>query len=304
MKKRMLEIVKPDPFYANSAQAQKPIVYINASSVEVIQSCMRKAQYLLNEELIKDSGSSDAQAFGTGIHAGLAYFYSKLPSLRDFNDMVAAFENEAGQIRGVPDDDKRSIANGRKILKGYFDTYKDDPWVVYTDEEGAFVERKFELHYADCADYSVYVHGTIDAILLNTDTGELAVVDHKTASTLGESFFQGVKPRTQFALYSWAANQLGVTTGSFMLNGIQVAKTKTQFARVMATYVKEDFEELKASVLESVDRYWKAKQSDKWPMSAQSLTCSAFGKCSFLEICQAPKANKQFVKESLYGKKQ
>jgi hypothetical protein len=293
--KRMLSIHAPDPYYA--VQKVNKTIYINASSASVIQECMRKAHYLLERDLRSSFDESEAQIFGTAIHAGLAKLYSNPPGSRVLSDVLDAFsayENRLVQAEGT----KRSAANGRKILEEYFKVYKEDPWIGYTDSSGAFIERPFEIQFGETAGYQVVVFGTIDAILQNVETGELVVCDHKTTSTLGTNFYQQVKPRLQFALYAWAMRSSLLPIRSVMMNGIQVAKTKQEFARVFADYGPDEDAELRMTIYDVVNRYLTAVSTQTWPMSTSN--CAQWGGCQYHEICSAKAAQREYVIQSNY----
>lgn len=294
--KRMLSIQSPDPYYSPDKTTKK--VFINASSVTVIQECLRKAHYLLERNLSASSDESEAQTFGSAIHAGLAVFYSHRPSDRVLADVINAFDAYGDRLSGSQGT-KRSVENGRKILEGYFSTYKDDPWVTYQDSSGPFVERQFELPFGRVGGYDITVFGTIDAVLRNIETGEIAVVDHKTTSSLGDQFYKQLKPRLQFAMYSWAVRSMGIPAKSFMMNGIQVAKTKQEYVRLFADYGPDDDEELRIAVSDAVTRYLWATGNKIYPMTTGA--CASYGGCQYHEICSARANQREFVIQSKYG---
>jgi hypothetical protein len=261
--------------------------YINSSSIEIINTCLRKAQYSLERNLRRET-ESDALVFGTAIHAALAAFYN---GQRDLDYIQKIFEHEAAPLAHL-DNDKRSIANGKKILERYVATYRDDPWTVYYDDKGPFIERSFELPF-----YGIFLHGTIDCILKNTETGELVVCDHKTTSTVSD-LINRVKPNIQFSIYAWAANQLGIPVNRVMVNGIQVAKTKSDFVRVFTERSTEDFEEMKQSVFDAKERFLKAKELKVFPQNSGS--CSNWGGCPYLEICQTGSEHRETMIKQIY----
>lgn len=296
--KRMLSIQAPDLYYASEPTINEKTIYINASSVDVIQSCLRKSHYLIERNLKRSGDESEAQLFGSAIHAGLAVFYGCDPGSRVLSDVLDAFMAYESRLQGAAGT-KRSVENGRKILEEYFKIYAADPWVSYVDASGPFVERSFEVPFGRVGNTRVVAFGAIDAILKNTETGELVVCDHKTTSTLGSQFYQQVKPRTQFGLYSWAARAMGIPTKSVMMNGIQVAKTKTEFARVFADYGPEEDNELRLTIYDAATKYMSAVGSQIFPMSTSQ--CSSWGGCQYHEICSAKAAQREYVIQSIYG---
>ena len=274
------------------------VFYINSSSVDLIQSCRRKAYYALERNL-RGGDESEAQLFGTAIHKAMEAFYGahiengvRQLTLEQFQD---AFVDAAVQGLGhLPESDKRSIANGKKILEKYWSIYQNDPWQVVRDESGPVVERKFELSLTP----SIILHGQIDCLLQNVETKEIVVCDHKTSSSLGSDFLNRIKPNIQFSIYSWAAHKLGFSVNRVMVNGIQVAKTKIDLLRIFTDRTKEDFEEMWQTINESVELYKNSQKRDIWPINSSS--CSSWGGCQYRDICSLNKAFRETAIEQIY----
>lgn len=274
------------------------VFYVNASSVDIINTCPRKAEYALLRGMRKED-ESEALVFGKAIHAALETLYRADPAKRSLSDMIAAFEAAGASLASVPETEKRSLSNGVKILNRYFASYASDPWVIYSDDKGPFVERSFELPFKTHNKFtSVFVHGQMDAVMQNTETGELVVVDHKTTSTVSD-LINRVKPNLQFSLYAWAANQMGLKVSRVMVNGIQVAKTKSDFLRIFTDRGPDDFAELDLSLTHAIEQYDKFSAADAWPMNTSS--CSNYGGCQYLGICQLDKSLKENAIRAQYG---
>lgn len=275
-------------------------VWINSSSADIIQTCRRKAYYSLHLGVRPATEESTALLFGTAIHKALEAFYRQHPESRKLEDCVDAFMASAaqGKLAELPADDKRSIKNGQKIVEKYFQVYQADPWVTVMDSDGPVVERSFEIQ---AENYRwLRIHGQIDCLLKNVETGEIVVCDHKTSSSLGTDFMNRVKPNLQFSTYAWAANKMGFPVKRVMINGIQVAKTKTDLVRVFTERTKEDFDEMLQTYLDSTDLYFKSRQDEKWPLN--STACSHWGGCQYREVCSLPVAHRRNALEVLAGK--
>ena len=287
--KRMMEIDK---------RFDDPVYKINSSSADIIHTCRKKAYYALNLG-VRPKTESTALMFGSALHSGLEAFYASEASKRDFDAVIDAFVARAAATKLVelPEDDKRSIKNGKKILAAYWKTYSDDPWVTVFDKTGPLVERSFEYK----ADYyeGLYIHGQIDAILRNTETGEVVVVDHKTSSSLGTDFMNRIKPNLQFSAYAWAANKMGLKVSRVMVNGIQVAKTKTDLVRVFTERTVADFKEMEETFFEARRLYDYSATYNVWPLN--SLACSNWGGCPYKEVCSLPPQYRDNALEVLSG---
>lgn len=285
-------------------------VKINYSSLSILNTCMRKAHYQLDQQLVSRE-ESEALTFGKGVHKALESWYqapeevrADLPSgLRsklgleilgqpqgDHPAFVAVreFAQEAHTLAGLPDDNRRSLLNGSKILAEYFVRYSDDGLSVVSDKDGPIVERRVEFDIHEDAKLKVTYFGTIDAILKNSKTGIVCVVDHKTTSALGTQFFQRIKPNHQYTGYVWGAQQvLGIDTQLFLVNGIQVVKTKQSFARQFTERTPEDFMELRWAVVRAVESYLVARETGIWVQNAPD-PCTNWGGCAFGKVCEVP----------------
>ena len=306
-------------------------VRINYSSLELIQTCLRKAHYSLNRKLRQDK-ESEALAFGSSIHKALEYWYQldvserELPrSLEEDAKMLAAghaLDEPArhGALEAIrqfvlcrqhvlaflPDNDKRSLMAGVALLKAYFKHYANDGFVVAKDANGAaLVERFCSARMYDTPHLKIDYFGTVDCVLQNTQTGMLMVADHKTTAALGKEFYDRCKPNPQYTGYVWLAREaLGIDTRLFMINGIQVAKTKTEFARQITDRTDEDFQELRSSVVHRVSEWIRLTEHDShhYPMTAPN-PCSMYSGCTYRKVCEVPDSLKENVIQALFTAK-
>lgn len=317
--KRMLE-VKELP---NGKQE----VHINFSSLSVIHDCLRKSQYLLLRKLKADT-ESEATLFGTAIHKALEHWYTLPESLRELSEKdlkladtlinvqdeaqsyegalesIRQFSLKAQPLQWLGDGDKRSIHNGIKILKAYFKHYLNDGLEVVHDAKGPIVEREVEFKLYEDPMVIIYYHGTIDMVVRNKISGHVMVADHKTTAALGSQFYNRIKPNHQYSGYVMAAQKcLGLDTNLFLVNGIQVAKTKAEFARQTTDRNQEDFNEFTAAVVAGVYSILGAKESDNFPMSAPN-SCTNYGSCPYLDICSSPASLRETIIQSKYSEQQ
>lgn len=278
MKKRMLEI----------DEANKKI-FINSSSVDIISTCRRKAEYILKRNAVKNTETS-SQAFGTAIHKALACYYSE-PN-RDQETVrksLNQFESDSHSFATF-NDTKRTYEIGHKILNNYFQVYKDDPFVTISDQNGLMIEREFEKYLFSYDGYDVYYFGTIDMAVRDKNTSEVFLMDHKTSVSLGADFHARHKVSNQMTGYVWALNEcFGLACNTAIINGIQVAKTVQGTIRIMIPVHKDQIEEWKLSVKDAVRQYLFSLSMQHFPMAANSA-CGQWGGCQFLDICSTPAA--------------
>lgn len=300
---------------------------INFSSLNLIHECLRKADYVLNRNLKKEDESS-ALTFGTAIHKALETWYglpvkeraldASADTKRDIEMLSAGYTLDASRtgaleairqfvisassLRSLDDGDKRSIENGIKILQAYFKQWADDKLEVVRDAEGKPMTELFlESVLLDTPALQITFFGTIDAILRHTETSHTFIADHKTTSALGTPFFNRIKPNHQYTGYLWLARQNKIVdTNLFLVNGVQVAKTKCEFARQVTERDESDYEEFKEVVIQGVETYLRALQASSFPMYAPN-PCSNYGACQFLDVCSSPKQLRENILQAKFG---
>lgn len=316
--KRMLDISKTED--------GRDLISINFSSLSIINDCMRKAQYSLLRKL-KNNIEAESLTFGKAIHKALEHWYTLPTNLRQLTekesiiadtligspvlkkentydtalDSINEFIVTAEALKFRDSEDKRSLGNGIKILKAYFKHYANDGLEVLRDEKGLpYIEKECEFTIHEDDEKVIVFHGTIDIILKNSLSKQIFIADHKTTAALGSAFYNRIKPNHQYTGYILAAQKcLGIKTDSFLVNGIQVAKTKCEFARQSTERNEEDFAELKNSVVEAVERMLKAIKNENFPMNSPNA-CNNFGSCQYYDICSSPKQLKETIIKSKY----
>lgn len=305
----------------------RDLVEMNFSSLTVINDCLRKAEYMLLRNLRAET-ESEALTAGKAIHKALEHWYTLPPQYRQLTDVenemadtliasplkepsqpyetaldsINEYVKAAESLRWLGAEDKRSINNGVKILKAYFKHYADDGLEVLRDASGKpYIEREVEFIMHEDGEKVIKFHGTIDIILKNVISGQIFVADHKTTAALGSSFYNRIKPNHQYTGYIWAAREcLGVNTDSFLVNGIQVAKTKSEFARQPTQRNEEDFQELKLAMIEASERIIKARDSGLFPQNSPS-SCNTYGVCPYYDLCSVPKGLRETIIKAKYG---
>ncbi len=307
-------------------------VRVNSSSLSIMQECWRKTDYSLVRGL-KSNLESPATLFGTATHKGLEVFYlgkrkeRKIPARNyettlqmigcgtwdpDWEEYLVfraarAFTEKAQPLRGIPDGNKRSIGTGIWMLEHYFRQYIDDPFTVMELNGEPLVEYKFTLPIYESADLYIETFGQIDVVLKNEVTGVILPGDHKTTSILGQQFYQRLNPNHQYTFYTWACNDvLKLETESFLVNALQVKEppktsrgSPPQFARQVTTRTREDFEDLRLTIIDSVKTFLEKKKNNFFPMSTPG-PCANYGGCQYIDVCGAPKSLRENIISAKY----
>lgn len=300
---------------------------INYSSYALMNLCKRKAHYALERKLISNH-ESPATLFGRAIHGALEVWYcaprdSRRSASAECDDSVALMESGqeplqhgrcvrcAAQARfleiseplkHLEPSDKRSRRAGTAILDAYFDHYADDPFTVLCDSIGPVSERRLELVLAEESDSRVVFFGSMDCALKNERTGHIVLVDHKTTSSLGLDFISRINPSAQFRGYmaAFRAAYPQFDTRTFMVNGIQVAKTKQSFLRQFVEIDDGAIAEWREAMLDSAYDFWARSQAGgPYPLVA-SDACSSWGSCQYRSICEVPSTLREGIIKAQY----
>lgn len=286
--------------------------------------------YVLSQGWKPKSGSSPL-IFGSAIHEALEVFYLhprkergeipanfeeiaqtiphgyEPPSKHFLYDCVKAFVGAAESLKALPDTDKRSLTSGIWMLTKYFQTYFNDTYVTYSDDQGPCIERTFETPLIDVPNLKVILFGTIDFVLRNELNGHVLPGDHKTSSQMGGDFLNRIKPNHQYTGYLIGAQRvLGLQTQDFLVNGIQVKSRPLTarggpptFTRQITNRTPLDIAEFTDVVEWNVRSYLAWQERNVWPLGNVDA-CSMWGGCGFLDVCSAHNQLRNNILESKY----
>jgi len=258
---------------------------IDYTMLSTFLRCKRRYYYRMVRNLVGKKPPTAAE-FGRCIHMALDDWYKS-------KDDKKAIEIFANAFKEDPEDDKRTIAIGTKMLEIYFSQYANQNITVLASE------LSFDLPTP--AHESIRYIGRIDKII--EWDGAVYVMDHKTTSRLGFTFFYKIKPNMQFVGYVWAAQQLGQDRCSgVVLDALLVAKglltssaraKLTPVARDIATYSVDDIAEWKEDVASLLDDIAGCYQKDKWCRNTEG--CTDFVECPYRRICKEDRAIREAI---------
>lgn len=254
------------------------IITFSGSSLSDL-SCHRKAYYKHELGIVPESGT--AAKFGTAIHYALAEYYKTPWAARSVELLIKAFTYKWDEVKPDSDDELRNISTAIKILTEYEKTFNgDERYKVYCDDQGPFVERTFDVAFLP----GINITGTIDLVVEDTFSGDLLVMDHKTSRSLGQEFINKHRMSAQFAGYCFAVSALtGRNVDRYIVNGIQVAKTKQTIFRLVGDISSYQ----KSLYMADVEFKVKNYVNDSLKVRALDSQCSAYGGCPFLDACSA-----------------
>jgi len=312
-RKRLLEHLSGDEY----------VLKIDNSSLENFAACDRASFYRLI--LGRTSAGSSALTYGKAIHAALEVLY------RDGFDLPRMLSAGAAVFALDPpgEGEWRTYTTFQQAILGYCNHYgidevMGDAFEVQTDKDGApYVEAKFEDHIGeiqlDCElpfvgeqivvdSYSqepVHVSklqimwtGMIDLIARHHD--RVGIMDHKTTSVEGPSYYDSFNMSQQFIGYIRSARKLTqLDVQGALLNviiGRKPSKTGTSldFSRRWYSYPEHLINEWQDDVLSLIEDFVERLKSGYFPK--RTLWCTnKFGTCPFMNVCTLPSEHRDMM---------
>lgn len=236
--------------------------------------CRRKYDYRFNKNLVRNI-TATALDFGKVIHSALDLLYQHW----DADAAVQHFHHNFKE--DLERDDKRTNAVGEWILRNYASHYADQPWELVQSE----------LPFSVDLPNGNQLIGRIDKVI--KWDGVYWVVDHKTTSGLGASYFKMAEPNAQFMGYTYAARKLGFPVVGTVVDAILVAKgllkaesraKLTPLARYDAHYSDELMAEWLSWAHNTQDDISRCTDTEIWTPNYES--CTYYGECPYRSLCK------------------
>jgi len=282
-------------------------LFIDNSTLETFTTCPRAAFYQLGLKRTI-SRKKAALGFGGAVHKILEQRY-----LRGTNPLLG-------------EDPKLCLQAGLDILKDsaidpedfrtpdylieVWDKYQAKYPVETFEVVDGFVEKEFAIPlgvvYAGSLEVPVVWTGRIDAIIGDRDL--YRVLDHKTTTMMGPSYFEEFNISSQMMGYTWAASHLlGREINGVLINAIALRKpTKTgkgiEFERMHVYITPENLVEWRNNTLYVIGdllRYWA---QNYFPMHTKQCV-GKYGRCQYYDVCTLPQSQRlTMLNTNLYEK--
>ncbi len=310
-----------------------PSLFVDNTWLERLQTCSRAHQY---ENLNKRKGAAENAAlnFGSGQHLAWDWRYSTLG-----NQAVDPVDEEK-QVdiltkfyidNPPPLDDFRNLGHAIECQRQYNRRYQTEPFDILADEENKpMVEKPFALHLythklkasdviinagellGDLDEIPIIYTGKIDLVLKWDE--QTWVMDHKTASQLGDYFFQDKFASSQLPGYCWAIEQTtNLKPVGYAINALRSkappAKLSTASASQINAWWDESLardrqylktgqlDEWKNNAIELVERFFYHYSRGYMPMET-SWCFGRYGRCQFRGVCDLPEHSRGVELES------
>jgi hypothetical protein len=281
---------------------------IDNSTIELITTCPRRYEYSSLEKK-RLAEERPALSFGTAIHEALSVRYLHGAEFIDGpkieEKQVAVLTNHFA-ANTPPDGDHRGLNLAVECIQQYNRAYPSEPFTVAELSGKPAIEIPFVLPLTTLrsdrlGEVPILYTGRIDMVVL--EDNQIYVLDHKTTSILGTSFFEERSVDPAQHGYVWAVGEAsGLPINGYIINAIAVRRpTKTgkslEFQRqkyyTTPAQINEWRENLCLLLEELIWHYDRAKmpQKKKWCISK-------YGRCEFFDVCSLPYDQRPTMLES------
>lgn len=307
---------EPIPFLRPTSEEGVYELLVDNSSKELFETCSRAQFYYT---VMRREGIAERPSLfrGTVIHGALA------------RRMLGV--SEADQLRYIMDaykdkdfgpDEWRTCERAVETIQLYNKQWpaETEPFdLVVEDRNGRVaVEVPFKLYLGEAHLDSwvethagrffvkkvlVYWTGIIDAVI--SYSGILLVMDHKTTSVLGTTFFDDFVLSSQMHGYVWAARKLGWDCKGLFLDVLAGRKpTRTgianEFQRQRYFYSEEHLAEWERDTFTLITDFLEHLCRGYFPKSPK-WCFGKYGRCQYWDVCsQLPQNRKQMLDSELF----
>jgi hypothetical protein len=275
-------------------------LFLDNSAMELITTCPRSAEYgLLHRR--SPSGDAPPLRYGGIVHHALAYRYRRAFQNKPFDEekqlRILTHHFTTNPCEG---EDWRNLNSASNLITAYNIEYTTEPFTVASLASFPFVERPFAIYIGDVLGIKLIYTGRIDLVVLYPEG--LFVMDHKTSSVLGNSYWADAAMSPQQRGYCWAIREtLGTEPSGYIINVLASRKpSKTgnpiEFARqrFFTRIPAGQLDEWRLNLLDQVSAFLTAYRNGRLPMH-QKMCVSKFGLCKYYPVCELPSAQRSIA---------
>lgn len=263
------------------------------TTISTFQACPKKYYFRMIKHLVPTT-TAPALLFGKALHSALEVFYKDIREGKDRATALASsikiFQDNYETPEG---EEKRTTENAIKLLKGYEEVYRNEPFKVLGQEIGFAVP----VFYKDSTgvEKSFLLCGRLDALI--DWNGVLYVLEHKTTTMLGANYFYQFEMSMQVDGYVYAASQhTGRKCLGAVVNALEVwkdvkketSKTKKledHYARDPISRSDYELSEYLKDAGEWVERIIDSEKRNSFPRHKGA--CFTYNyKCPYWDICK------------------
>lgn len=282
-------------------------LFVDNSFLEALTTCPRKLQYtyLLKRRPVLEKPSLN---LGSAIHDALEYRYkhfknnstSVLDEQEIFEKVLSPFFAQNPE----PEGDHRNLQFAHEVLKRYLQRYSVEPFKLLTKEGEVQAELTFALPLFVHESTAIMYCGRIDLPVIWDD--QVIIIDHKTASSLGQYYFDGQRVSSQYEGYCWAFEQTAkLPVTGYCINAIRTKEMPGKprgswddwwmegFQRHKEYLRPGQLEEWKKNTIALVKEFFYHFQQDFMPQKKKA--CTMYGKCPYYDVCYLREPQREVV---------
>lgn len=302
------------PCFTRPADSSDLELEIDNSTLSKWRACPRSAEFY--KVLGRDNASRDALNYGSAIHKACEHYYLTGDSTQ-IPDLLFAHFSENPQ----PEGSWRTVDHAIRAMQEYVALREQmPPWIPIAHNGKPAVEVPFRLPLFSKSVYAllpfpeklllgegdnnntyveninVYYTGKIDlAIESHVNPGAYDILDHKTSSMGGPTFWSAFKLSPQFIGYTWASDKLfgkrcdraivdAIFGRAYSVKGKGVPH---EFQTQSFQYSDDQVECWLRDTKYFVNQFLEQLQQDHFPANTDSCF-GKYGECSYFNVCSLP----------------
>ena len=247
------------------------------SKVSSYMSCPLKYKYQ-NINKLRPKKKAKPLALGSCMAAGIASFREGNTQDKVLNTFMKTWKDE-GSVLDISkiDDPLRSVERGLEILTQYMLEYPDEPADV------VMPEVRFDEEIMP----GIRWRGRLDGIMKVGN--EIALIEDKTASRWGDTYFKPLQNSYQVMSYLYIAKSKGLfdTYGKqrpkLLANIIYIHATDFRWPRRYVDKFNQDVDGAWAEILKWIQQIEHAREINHFPAADYDI-CDKYGGCEFLPL--------------------
>lgn len=302
-----------------------PCLFVDNSLAMDKLGCPTEFNLSFNRRLTA-AGSKPALSFGQAIHSGIAHRYKALgnkavtPEVQEqINTVLSNHFIENPQ----QENEFRTLTLATNLLTAYNKFYQNEEFDILEGVTGPHIEHSFahllcEIPYfvsgIGPTKVKVFFIGRIDMIIVKN--GSTLIVDHKTSSMYGQTFWDDMHMAAQFPGYAWAYRKTyGVKPWGIMIDALRIRRPtkkdtqEAEYGGVENTFRRDDFirddwpisddriNEWESNTISAVEEIFYYDQKGYYPMRT-SQCVKKYGQCQFYNVCSIPRSSRENALDS------
>lgn len=313
---------------------------ISPSQLELVRTCPALWWYRYGWRRVRDKAVA-ARDGGSAFDKALNIRYRALgsaavtPAIEQA--MLTAIDKGFAGL-DLPLEEYRTPTRYREVIQAYNQHWREEPFEVLAVQlpfmvELGWVNQSIASIQLPARPMRILLHGILDLLVRNRDSGMVLIMDTKTANEWNEGRAAEYENHAQMKAYSWAIPEVrkqAITRGvneatltglppvvhGCMLNSVVIRKPlseatlvkaakseayaaklkpRTEFKRMIFSYSQERLEEWRRDALMWVEMAlgWVAR--GQFPQNEKSCAFHYGSRCGYLDVCALPREQRPLM---------